>query len=155
MESSKSNRTKRPQITIRPAVTEDGERICEIYSQHFGHTELAIRQWWNILQNECITYVVAEIENRVVGVASLITINKLIRSGNRVGLIEDVAVDNESRGMGIGYLLIEKLKELAIEKNCYKTILNCSEENIGFYEKCGFYQKEVQMRWDRPHKDVL
>ena len=51
---------------------------------------------------------------------------------------------------GLGKMLIEKLKDLAVEKGCYKTILNCSEDNIGFYEKCGFYQKEVQMRWDRP-----
>lgn len=151
MENSKSKQ----EVIIRPAHTEDGSAICEIYSQHFGHTELAIRQWWNIMQDEHITYHVAEIEGRVVGVATLITINKLIRSGNRMGLIEDVAVDNNYRGYGIGRLLIESLQEQAVKRNCYKTILNCSEENIGFYEKCGFYQKEVQMRWDRPAKDVL
>lgn len=67
-----------------------------------------------------------------------------------MGLIEDVAVSRHAGSRGVGTMLIEKLKELAIEKKCYKTILNCSEDNIGFYEKCGFYQKEVQMRWDRP-----
>jgi len=61
-----------------------------------------------------------------------------------------VAVSKYAGSRGIGSMLIERLKELAIERGCYKTILNCSEENIGFYKKCGFYQKEVQMRWDRP-----
>ena len=28
---------------------------------------------------------------------------------------------------------------------CYKTILDCSAENVQFYEKCGFGAKEIQM----------
>lgn len=151
MEISES--TQEPKIIIRAAKNEDIDRICEIYSQHFGYTEPAPRQWWNILQESNIHYIVAELDNRVIGVASLITINKLIRSGNRMALIEDVAVDNSARGMGVGKLMIEHLKQLAVEKSCYKTILNCSRENVGFYEKCGFYEKEVQMRWDRPTRD--
>ena len=79
-----------------------------------------------------------------------ITINKLIRGGNRIGLIEDVAVDENMGSRGTGKALIEKLKEKAVERGCYKTILNCSEDNIPFYEKCDFYLNEVQMRWDRP-----
>jgi glucosamine-phosphate N-acetyltransferase len=151
MESSES--TQGPEITIREAKNEDIDRICEIYSQHFGYTEPAPRHWWNILQESNIHYIVAELDDHVIGVASLITINKLIRSGNRMALIEDVAVDNSARGMGVGKLMIERLKQLAVEKSCYKTVLNCSRENVGFYEKCGFYEKEVQMRWDRPARD--
>lgn len=28
---------------------------------------------------------------------------------------------------------------------CYKVILDCSEDNVRFYERCGFVRKEVQM----------
>ena len=28
---------------------------------------------------------------------------------------------------------------------CYKVILDCTEDNVNFYTKCGFKQKEVQM----------
>ena len=28
---------------------------------------------------------------------------------------------------------------------CYKVILDCSEENAGFYERCGYSRKEIQM----------
>jgi glucosamine-phosphate N-acetyltransferase len=28
---------------------------------------------------------------------------------------------------------------------CYKVILDCSEKNVPFYEKCGFTVKEKQM----------
>jgi hypothetical protein len=77
-------------IKVRLAATDDLTRICEIYSQHFGHTEAPARQWWNILEDNNITYIVVEADDRVVGVSSMITINKLIRSGNRIALIEDV-----------------------------------------------------------------
>ena len=143
------------QIKVRLAKGDDLTRICEIYSQHFGYTEAPPRQWWNILEDNNITYIVVEDETRVVGVASMITINKLIRSGNRIAVIEDVAVDKSAKGMGVGSMMIEFLKDLAVEKNCYKTILNCSKKNVGFYEKLGFYKKEIQMRWDRPQRKQM
>lgn len=34
---------------------------------------------------------------------------------------------------------------LAQELGCYKVILDCSEDNVPFYEKCGLTRKEVQM----------
>jgi glucosamine-phosphate N-acetyltransferase len=141
------------EIEIRNARSEDLVRICEIYSDAFSHTEAPEIHWWKILEDHNITYRVVTIDKKVVGVASLITINKLIRSGNRMGLIEDVAVAKEARGHGVGKMLIEDLLDLSVEKKCYKTILNCSDENIKFYEKCGMYRAENQMRWDRPKKN--
>ena len=142
-------------IKVRLATTDDLTRICEIYSQHFGHTEAPARQWWNILEDNSITYIVVEADDMVVGVSSMITINKLIRSGNRIALIEDVAVDKSAKGLGIGSMMIKHLQKLAVERNCYKTILNCSKKNAGFYERLGFYKKEIQMRWDRPQRKQL
>ena len=145
--------SKQQKIKIRKAGTDDLDVICDIYTEAFnGITTPSTRQWWNILDNPNIHYYVAEVDDRVVGVASLITINKLLRGGNRIALIEDVAVSKQSGSRGLGKLLIEKLKEVAVERGCYKTILNCAEDAIGFYEKCGFYLNEVQMRWDRPQE---
>ena len=139
------------QIKIRKAVSDDLEAICDIYTSVFnGVTTQSTRQWWNILDDKNIHYIVAEQGGFIVGVASLITINKLLRGGNRIGLIEDVAVSKYAGSRGIGSMLIEKLKEIAVHRGCYKTILNCSEDNIDFYKKCDFYLNEVQMRWDRP-----
>ena len=66
-------------VKIRKATYEDLEPICDIYTQAFnGKTNPSNRQWWNILDNPNIHYYVAEEGGYVVGVASLITINKLI-----------------------------------------------------------------------------
>jgi ribosomal protein S18 acetylase RimI-like enzyme len=138
-------------VNLRKATYDDLEDICDIYTQVFkGTTSPSTRQWWNILDNKDIAYYVVEQHGYIVGVASIIIINKLLRGGNRVGLIEDVAVSKSAGSRGIGTMLVEKLKDIAIERGCYKVILNCAEENIDFYKKCGFYQNEVQMRWDRP-----
>ena len=105
------------QVKIRKATYEDLEPICDIYAQAFdGITTPSNRQWWNILDNPNIHYYVAEEGGYVVGVASLITINKLLRGGNRMALIEDVAVSKQAGSRGLGRLLIEKLKDLAVEK---------------------------------------
>jgi phosphinothricin acetyltransferase len=60
-------------------------------------------------------------------------------------LIEDVAVNKDHRGKGIGKSLVEKLIEIAKQKNCDKIVLNTSEKNSKFYEKIGFEKNEIQM----------
>jgi len=141
---------RKQQVIVRKAKFEDLDRLCEIYSASFGPTEPMPRQWWKILEEPTNHYLVAEVDGRIMAVAVLITVSKILRSGSRMGLIEDVATSPEARGLGLGKLLIEELKQLAVEHGCYKVILNCSDHNIPFYEKCGFYQAENQMRWDRP-----
>ena len=140
------------QIEVRAAKFEDLERLCEIYSESFSDTEPMVKHWWKILEDPNIHYLVAVDGEKILGVASIVTINKILRSGSRMGLIEDVAVASEARGLGLGKLLIESLLSLGEELGCYKVVLNCSDANVAFYEKCGMYKAENQMRWDRPKK---
>jgi ribosomal protein S18 acetylase RimI-like enzyme len=60
-------------------------------------------------------------------------------------LIEDVAVNKDHRGKGIGKSLVEKLIEIGKQKKCDKIVLNTSEKNSKFYEKIGFEKNEIQM----------
>ena len=41
--------------------------------------------------------------------------------------------------------VVTALTRVAERMGCYKVILDCSEENQPFYEKCEFKRKEVQM----------
>lgn len=45
----------------------------------------------------------------------------------------------------IVHRLIAALTDEALGMGCYKIILDCSEANAAFYEKCGLSKKEVQM----------
>mgnify|MGYP002625051691 CR=1 FL=1 len=64
--------------------------------------------------------------------------------------VEDVAVIPSCRGKGVGRKLLSYINNIAKNLGCYKVILNCSVDNIVFYEKCGFKRNEVEMRYDIP-----
>jgi glucosamine-phosphate N-acetyltransferase len=44
-------------------------------------------------------------------------------------------------------MMMHKAKQIAMENNCYKIILDCTEDNKKFYESCGFSSKQVQMSY--------
>ena len=94
------------------------------------------------LSNPKSIFIVVEINSIIVGVASLHIIEKLTR---KMGLIEDVAVDSNYRGKGIGIKLIQNLTSEAKNMGCDEIVLNSSKDNISFYEKSGFKVNEIQM----------
>ncbi len=91
---------------------------------------------------------VAILDGRVVGSTSMIIEPKFIHDGENVAHIEDVVVSKEHQGKGIGEMLMNSLLELAKDNNCYKTILDCSDEVKPFYEKIGFKRTSNGMRYD-------
>ncbi len=102
----------------------------------------------NILENENHIIHVAEIDGKIVGSTTLLIEPKFIHQGGSVGHIEDVVVKKEFEGSGIGIKLVLSLLDIAKERKCYKTILNCEDELVSFYEKIGFRQKTNEMRFD-------
>ena len=101
-----------------------------------------------ILENENHIIHVAELNGKIVGSTTLLIEQKFIHEGGFVGHIEDVVVNKEFEGQGIGMKLVLSLLDVAKEKKCYKTILNCEDKLIPFYEKIGFKQKSIEMRFD-------
>jgi glucosamine-phosphate N-acetyltransferase len=62
-----------------------------------------------------------------------------------VGHIEDIAVAKDQQGKKLGLRIIQALDFVAEKIGCYKSILDCSEANEGFYVKCGFKRAGLQM----------
>ena len=83
--------------------------------------------------------------NNVIASGTILIEEKLIRNYGKVGHIEDIVVNNNYRGFGIGKELIEMITEYAKNHGCYKCILDCSDDNVGFYEKCKYVRKGAQM----------
>jgi glucosamine-phosphate N-acetyltransferase len=92
--------------------------------------------------------VVALIDAKVVGAATLLLESKFIHNGGIVGHIEDVVVDKNYQGQKIGEKIIRHLLEVAKIKGCYKTILDCVDEVKPFYEKIGFTHNANALRFD-------
>ncbi|XP_040383670.1 glucosamine 6-phosphate N-acetyltransferase 1 [Oryza brachyantha] len=82
---------------------------------------------------------------RLAAAGALLVERKFIRRCGRVGHVEDVVVDAAARGRGLGERVVRCLVEHARGRGCYKVILNCTTELTGFYAKCGFVEKNVQM----------
>ena len=91
---------------------------------------------------------IAEIDGKIVGSTTLLIEQKFIHEGGKVGHIEDVVVSKEFEGRGICMKLVVSLLEKAKMMNCYKTILDCKDELIPFYEKIGFKKESNQMRYN-------
>ena len=81
-------------------------------------------------------------DEKLLGFASIHVINKI----NRIScLIEDVVIDSNYRGKGLGKLLINHLIKFSKTLGSDKIILNSQESNTKFYEKLGFKKNETQM----------
>ena len=92
--------------------------------------------------------VVALIDRKIVGAATLLLESKFIHDGGIVGHIEDVVVDKNFQGQKIGEKIIRYLLEFAKTKGCYKTILDCVDDVKPFYEKLGFKHNANALRFD-------
>ena len=99
----------------------------------------------NLLNPNEKIFVMTNTNNTLLGVGTIIIENKLIHGISKVGHIEDIVISPNHRGEGYGKLLIEYLTKIAKEQNCYKIILNCKEQLEGFYTKCGFEKKNIEM----------
>ncbi|KAI9841247.1 MAG: Glucosamine-phosphate N-acetyltransferase-like protein [Sclerophora amabilis] len=83
--------------------------------------------------------------SRVVGAGTLVVERKFIHDLGLVGHIEDIAVAKDQQGKKLGLKIIQALDYVAGKVGCYKSILDCSEANEGFYVKCGFARAGLEM----------
>ena len=140
-------------VTIRPAVAEDCERLMELIRelavyekapeqvtvslQHFMDSGFGPNPvWWAF---------VAEADGRVEGFA-LYYIRYSTWKGQKMYL-EDILVTEKMRGMGLGNLLFERLIEEAKEKGLSGIIwqvLEWNEPAINFYKK---YNASFDAEW--------
>ena len=128
-------------MKIRQLQSSDIKQVIDLWTSSFSRTfDNPINN--NYLNDpNSITFVMSD-NKAILGVASLHIIEKLTR---KLGLIEDVAVSKNNRGLGIGKKLVEKLIQTGKEKKCDKIVLSSSEKNSEFYEKMGFQKKELSM----------
>ena len=89
---------------------------------------------------------VAVLEGRVVGTATLIMERKFIHDGGRAGHIEDVSVNRDFQGRGLGKMVVQYLLDEARRGGCYKTTLDCKEDLEVFYTGMGFLRNGLSMR---------
>ncbi|KAL6239560.1 hypothetical protein BDW75DRAFT_236465 [Aspergillus navahoensis] len=101
--------------------------------------------WISARNDEYYLLVIVDGQDKIVATGSLIVERKFIHSLGMVGHIEDIAVEKGQQGKKLGLRVIQALDFVAEKVGCYKTILDCSEANEGFYLKCGFQRAGLEM----------
>eukprot|EP01113_Clastostelium_recurvatum_P011584 TRINITY_DN1591_c0_g1_i4.p1 TRINITY_DN1591_c0_g1~~TRINITY_DN1591_c0_g1_i4.p1 ORF type:complete len:180 (-),score=33.25 TRINITY_DN1591_c0_g1_i4:405-920(-) len=146
-----------PLLLWRPLQINDyAKGFCSLLAQLTditGLTKEAYEARWNEMAkaNDALgpTYHVVVCEDlntkKLVACGTLLVERKFIRNGGLCGHIEDIVVDASVRGKSLGLHLINNLKEIGRKAGCYKLILDCSDKNVPFYERCGFTKKELMM----------
>ena len=104
-----------------------------------------LNKFYDILKNKHHKIFVLEKNNKIVSCATLFIEPKFIHGCGFVGHVEDVVVDVACRGQKLGKKIIEFLSMEAQKNGCYKIILDCSDKNVGFYEKCLYERKGAYM----------
>ncbi len=59
--------------------------------------------------------------------------------------VEDIVVDKEYRGQGVGRMMVEHIKRIGIQQNCHKILLNARDDLRKFYEACEFRDEGTQL----------
>lgn len=100
---------------------------------------------FNLMRSTPNTYyllvIVDKVHDKIVGVGSVFMERKFLRGLGVVGHIEDIAVDKNMQGHKLGLRIIQALTAISEGQGAYKTILNCSTDNIRKY-LC-FARKEI------------
>ena len=115
----------------------------DVYNKEFSQ-----KIFEEIRKSSNIKIFVAIKDTDIVGSITAILEQKFIHNGGKICHIEDVVTRKGFENLGIGSSLVKKVIDLAIQKKCYKVILNCSEYNSKFYEKLGFYKHDIGMRYN-------
>lgn len=137
-------------ITITTMTTQDINQIAENFSKNFD-------KFWSIaiLQSDFAssnsTYIVAKIQNTIVGFAGI----KVILDEAD---IMNIAVRTDKRSLGIGSLLLEKLITTAQNLACQTITLEVNETNapaIRLYEKYHFTRIGLRKKYYNNTNDAI
>ena len=96
-------------------------------------------------------FVAVDEENTVLGYAFCVFcqhLNNNILTDVKSLYIDDLCVDEELRGQGIGKVLYQYVLDYAKQEKCYNVTLNvwsCNPAAMKFYEKCGLVPQKVGM----------
>lgn len=128
-------------ISIREMTANDAKEVNAL-SKQLGYplsVEQTLQNINAVLKSKDHTAFVAEYENEIVGWigASQALMIEVMPHCEINGLV----IDQDHRGMGIGKLLINKVKQWAKEKNNSKIVLHCNVKRTDahlFYEHLGF-----------------
>jgi glucosamine-phosphate N-acetyltransferase len=132
------------ELVFRNCESKDFKDVLKLLQQLWPDRQFNIKDLEEVyekaLRSAHQKLIVAVENGRVVGFCTLTIKNNLWQAGN-LGVVDELVVDAEKRGSGIGKMLIERIGRIAIENKCKRLELDSSfhrKEAHQFYEHLGF-----------------
>ncbi len=141
-------------VNIKEATIQDLAGILTLYSTVLDNGNVLTKEQAEILFKKMQTYpnykvYVAENEDRIVGTFALLIMDNLAHQGTPSGVVEDVAVQADLQGKGIGKLMMEFAMDKCKAAGCYKLVLSSNvkrTEAHAFYESLDFEKHGFSFR---------
>lgn len=140
-------------MEITKADIKDIDAILDLQAQIYRIEKIAPNSRQALetqLQNDTCEILVAKVDNKVVGTATIYFIDVAAR-GKQYALLEGIVTDKNQRGKGYGSQLFKKTVEIARQKGCYKMVFSSGmdrQEAHKFYEDLGFKKWGFEFRMD-------
>ena len=144
-------------ISVRKATDKDIPAILDLLyklgrpkAKNDSETEIFEKQIKQYISNSDKQILVAELDSKIVGMASLMFVSRLNRDKLEL-YIPELIVSEENRGKGFGNKLIEECIKIAKEKKCHRIKLESGNQRIEshqFYKKLGFIQHALSFTLD-------
>lgn len=148
------------ELTIREAGRADLPAVLDLYAQPAMDDGIVLsmaeadRLFARMQRYPDYRLYVAERHGAIVGTYALLVIDNLGHHGTPSGVIEDVAVDPEAQGGGLGRAMMAHAIDTGRRKGCYKLVLssNLKRESAHlFYESLGFEKHGYSYRIGLEH----
>ena len=134
-------------MNLRDITFDDLPDVLRLYAQpDFDNGEVLDDAQARALYARFLTYpdykiYVAEEGGRIVGSFALLVMLNLGHCGAPSAIVEDVVVDPQMQGRGVGAAMMSAAMDLARDKGCYKLVLSSNAKRVrahAFYERLGF-----------------
>ncbi len=135
-------------MQLRLATVADAEDLRRIYNHEVENTtatfdiesrSLEDQRHWITERQGALGVLVAEIEGRVVGFASLSPYRN--RAGYRTTVENSVYVSEDARGLGVGRALMNELIDMAVKRGFHSMvahIVDGHDASMALHRACGF-----------------
>jgi ribosomal-protein-alanine N-acetyltransferase len=126
----------KPSVHIRTAHRPDLDALVDLENHSFVTDRVSRAQYRRHIDSASAVVLVAEAEGRFVGSALV-----FLRQGSRRARLYSIAIDHESRGMGVGAALLRAAEAAARDNGRDRLYLEVRDDNaaaIGLYESRGY-----------------
>jgi ribosomal protein S18 acetylase RimI-like enzyme len=139
-------------MNLRDITFDDLPDVLRLYAQpDFDNGEVLDDTQARALYARFLTYpdykiYVAEEGGRIVGSFALLVMLNLGHCGAPSAIVEDVVVDPQMQGRGVGAAMMRAAMDLARNKGCYKLVLSSNAKRVrahAFYEQLGFMRHGI------------